>query len=315
LIERTQDIPVSRSSRYAHNWTSYSRLTVIHDFMRELAATYPNLVTVTNQGKSHEGRDMLMMKISTGGSGKNAIFVDGGIHAREWISPATVTWIMSELVENNAAHPQYTQNLDWYFMPVINPDGYEYTHTNTRLWRKTRRPNSCGVGTDMNRNFGFHWNEGGSSANGCDDTFHGGAAFSEVESQAVRDSLLAVASQTKCYLTFHSYGQYWLTPWGYTSALPSDYNELYNLAISATRALTAVSGTRYSVGSSTNLLYVASGGSDDWAKGVAGVKYSYTVELRDTGLYGFQLPASQILPTARETWEGVKVVADAMINA
>ena len=53
-----------------------------------------------------------------------------GILAREWISPATVTWIMSELVENNAAHPQYTQNLDWYFMPVINPDGYEYTHTN-----------------------------------------------------------------------------------------------------------------------------------------------------------------------------------------
>jgi hypothetical protein len=68
--------------------------------------------------------------------------------------------------------------------------------------------------------------EGGSSGNGCDDTFHGGAAFSEVESQAVRDSLLAVAAQTKCYLTFHSYGQYWLTPWGYTSALPSDYNEL-----------------------------------------------------------------------------------------
>ena len=52
-----------------------------------------------------------------------------GIHAREWVSPATVTWIMSELVENYAAHPELVNNLDWYFMPVINPDGYDYTFT------------------------------------------------------------------------------------------------------------------------------------------------------------------------------------------
>ncbi len=50
----------------------------IHDFMRELATSFPNLVTVTNQGQSHEGRDMLMLKISSGGAAKNAIFVDGG---------------------------------------------------------------------------------------------------------------------------------------------------------------------------------------------------------------------------------------------
>lgn len=78
----------------------------------------------------------------------------------------------------------------------------------------------------MNRNFGFHWNEGGSSAVPCSDTYHGGAAFSEVESQIVRDTVLSVAAQTKVYLTIHSYGQYWLTPWGYTSDLPVDYDQL-----------------------------------------------------------------------------------------
>lgn len=52
-----------------------------------------------------------------------------GIHAREWISPATVTYIMSELIENNAAHTELTDKLDWYFVPVVNPDGYEYSHT------------------------------------------------------------------------------------------------------------------------------------------------------------------------------------------
>lgn len=67
----------------------------------------------------------------------------------------------------------------------------------------------------MNRNFGFHWNEGGSSSVGCSDTFHGGAAFSEIESQNVRDAILGVASQAQVYLTFHAYGQYWLTPYAY----------------------------------------------------------------------------------------------------
>nr|CAG4649078.1 EOG090X00QE [Scapholeberis mucronata]SVE93443.1 EOG090X00QE [Scapholeberis mucronata] len=125
---------------------------------------------------------MNLVKISTGGSGKNAIFIDGGIHAREWISPAFTTWLIHELVENYAAHPQYVDNIDWYIMPVINPDGYRYTFAlnGDRLWRKNRAPNPGGlcIGTDLNRNFGFHWNEGGSSVVPCIDTYHGGSAFS-----------------------------------------------------------------------------------------------------------------------------------------
>lgn len=66
-------------------------------------------------GKSSEGRDMHLVKISTGNSSqKKAIFVDGGIHAREWISPAFTTWLIHELVENYAAHPEYVDNVDWY---------------------------------------------------------------------------------------------------------------------------------------------------------------------------------------------------------
>lgn len=57
----------------------------------------------------------------------------------------------------------------------------------------------------------------------------------------------------------------------------------------------------YKVGSSTNVLYEAAGGSDDWALGVAGVKYSYTMELRDTGDNGFVLPPDQIVPSGEET--------------
>jgi len=320
IIDVNRNAPVvpqqPRSARYTHNWTSYSRMSVIYEFINELATNFPNLVTVSSIGKSYEGRDMPLVKISTGGSGKNAIVIDGGIHAREWISPAVVTWIISELVENYAAHPDLVDNVDWYIMPVINPDGYEFSHTNSRLWRKNRRPNNgnC-IGTDNNRNFGFHWGEGGTSNNGCSEIYLGPTPFSEIESQNVRDAILSVASQAKCYLTFHSYGQNMVIPWSYeTTELPVDYDDLYNLAINATRALTAIYGTPYGVGNSVTFYGATAGSSDDWSKGDAGIKYAYTVELRDQGQFGFQLPASQIIPTATETWELVKVVGQAMMK-
>lgn len=314
IIRKEPRLSRAGTPRYSLNWESYSDLPAIEEFLAELSAAYPNLMTTTVVGQSYEGNNMNLVKISTGGTGKKAIFVDGGIHAREWISPAYVTWLIHELVENYAAHPQYVDNIDWYIMPVINPDGYRYTFAanGDRLWRKTRKPNpdSPCIGTDMNRNFGFHWDEGGSSDLPCGDTYNGGVAFSEIESQIVRDTILSVAPQTMVYLTVHSYGQYWLTPWGYTSDYPADYDQLYDLAVRAVDKLTALYGTQYTIGTSTNVLYVASGGSDDWAKGGAGIPYSYTVELRDTGRYGFELPATQILPNNAEMWEAFKVVAE-----
>lgn len=68
--------------------------------------------------------------------------------------------------------------------------------------------------------------------------------------------------------------------------------------------------TIYEVGSSTRILYAASGGSDDWVKGVAGVKFAYTVELPDRGDFGFLLPASEILPVGQETYEGIKTLVE-----
>ena len=57
-----------------------------------------------------------------------------------------------------------------------------------------------------------------------------------------------------------------------------------------------------------------SGGSADWCRGVAGIKYCYLIELRDTGVYGFLLPPAEIIPTGEEIWAGVQVVADAVID-
>lgn len=95
-------------------------------------------------------------------------------------------------------------------------------------------------------------------------------------------------------------------PWGYTTELPENNDELLSLGKAVAESIKKVSGTNYTVGSSTNVLYAAAGGSDDWAKAVAGVELSYTIELPGGGLLGFDLPPWKILAVAKETWEGLK---------
>ncbi|CAG0898837.1 unnamed protein product, partial [Darwinula stevensoni] len=215
-------------------------------------------------------------------------------------------YLAEQLVEEE--NKDMIKGFDWYLLPVLNPDGYEYSHKTHRLWRKTRSKTSnpfCD-GVDLNRNFGFHWMEGGASGNPCSEVYAGREPFSEPESRAMRDFLQTKMPNVKGFLTFHSYGQLVLSPWGYTKTLPEDHDELVRMASIYTSAVASENNIRYTVGSTSNELYIASGGSDDWAKGVAGIPYAYTVELRDTGRNGFLLPSSQIIPVGRETWSGLR---------
>jgi murein tripeptide amidase MpaA len=119
-----------------------------------LAQTYPDLCTVQTIGSSVQGKAIRVLKISNGNPGNKAIWMDGGIHAREWISPATVTFIINQFVSNFESEPAAVQNTDWYITPILNPDGYEYSHTRDRLWRKNRKGGGQCAGVDLNRNFG-----------------------------------------------------------------------------------------------------------------------------------------------------------------
>ncbi|XP_072945063.1 uncharacterized protein [Epargyreus clarus] len=254
---------------------------------------------------------LTVLRISNGNPTNKAVFIDGGIHAREWISPATVTYFINQFAENFDVESDDIKNIDWYFLPVVNPDGYEYTHVGDRLWRKNRKPGVLGrncIGTDLNRNFGYRWGGKGASSNPCSDIFRGSRAFSEPESRAVSEFISSSAAKFSAYLTYHSYGQYLLYPWGYDNALPPDHRDLDVVGKNIAQAIRQAGGTTYQVGSSSGLLYPASGGSDDWAKG-QGIKYTYTIELRDTGRYGFVLPTTQIIPVAQESLAGLRVLA------
>lgn len=148
--------------------------------MRNLAEEYPSLVSTEVIGKSSEGRDLLLLKISDGNPNKPAIWMDGGIHAREWISPAVVTRMAYELIQQYKANPNYLyiKHFNWYILPNGNPDGYEWSHTNDRMWRKTRSTQDTFIsnvfkckGTDPNRNFAYKWGGKGTSNNPCSDIY------------------------------------------------------------------------------------------------------------------------------------------------
>lgn len=101
--------------------------------MVSLASKNPKMVKLEQIGKSVEGRELVVAKISEGEAGrKPGLFIDAGIHAREWIAPAAALYIISQLVEN-PQNRQLLKGVDWYILPVVNPDGYEFTHTHVRV--------------------------------------------------------------------------------------------------------------------------------------------------------------------------------------
>uniref|UniRef100_A0A182JA42 Peptidase M14 domain-containing protein n=1 Tax=Anopheles atroparvus TaxID=41427 RepID=A0A182JA42_ANOAO len=298
--------------------TKYLRYDEIVDYLNSLALRHPNLVTVSSIGMSSEGRNIPVVTIRSTSYRANAhhtgsqpvVFVDAGIHAREWAAPATAMYLISELVENAARHVDLLAGLTWTIVPLANPDGYEYSHEHERLWRKTRRPagRQC-FGIDGNRNFDFHWAEVGASDKPCSDTYHGEHAFSEPETQAIRNELLQLKGRCKFYLSLHTYGEYLLYPWGWTSDLPVGWENVDAVAQAGAAAIRNATGTRYTVGSSTNVLYAAAGGSDDWAFAVADVPISITMELPGGGSAGFNPPPSRIEEIVKESFEGIRAMA------
>ncbi|CAG9767406.1 unnamed protein product [Ceutorhynchus assimilis] len=296
-------------------WQAYHRLDDIHKYLDFLEEQHPDLVSQQTIGQSVNGNPIRLLKISNKQPGNKAVWIDGGIHAREWITPATVTFIINQLISNWENEPKYVQNTDWYFAPLLNPDGYEYTHTVDRLWRKNRRGSGRCAGIDLNRNFGYRWGGTGASKNPCAETYGGSGPFSEPETAAVQSFMSNANAKWKAYISFHSYGQYILYPWGYNRVVPPDYKDLELVGQRAAQAIRNAGGPSYTVGPAGNTLYPAAGGSDDWAKGAMKIKYAYTVELRDNGRYGFVLPASYIQPTAKEAMAAVRVIVEAASKA
>jgi len=223
---------------------------------------------VRNVGKSFEGRDIKIALITNGdGRKKNSIFIDAGFHGREWIAPATALYLIQQLVDPQGIYAVLLNDLDFAILPLVNPDGYEYSIDYDRQWRKTRsrtKNRNC-VGVDANRNFPFRFGSFGSVSDPChySQAYHGQYSFSEKESQTVSNVMWTMRHTCKFYLTLHSFGNLIMYPWGYTKELPAGWRAMDEVARAGATAIKNYSGTQYRVGSLANLLYRASGSSGD----------------------------------------------------
>jgi murein tripeptide amidase MpaA len=317
-VQQQIELTMQPSNDPNPDWhTAYHNYNDTVAWLADLAKQYPTISQLVTIGTTTQGRTMWGLRITGQGTQKKPqIFLDGGIHAREWISPAVVDYHITQLLENygkDAAITKLVDSIEWTLVPIFNADGYQYSHTTNRMWRKTRSPNSgstC-IGTDPCRNGAKGWGGAGASSDPCSDTYRGRAAYSEPEVKAIVDYVKKLGN-VKYYNNFHSYSQLWLSPWGYTNQLPPqpDYGKQMTVGQLAVAEIKKVHGLTYRQGPVYTTIYPASGVLCDDVYGSAGVILSYTCELRDTGASGFLLPPSQIRPNGEEIWASTVAIAN-----
>lgn len=282
--------------------------------LRRIAAENPDKVKLISIGKTYEGREIPLLRIThniTDEIKKPIILIDSAIHAREWVSLSTNMWLIQELMgkDTDPAVTAFLDSFDFVFMPVLNPDGYAFTWESNRLWRKNRRPVGQGcIGVDLNRNWDYEWGGEGASSDPCKIDYAGPSPFSENETTAFKDWMSDKKDRVVLYINFHSYGQLWMTPYGYSTNTPDNEQEMMYYSKIAVEEIVKYRGTTYRYGPVYTTIYPASSISVDWIRGAENIQIAFTVELPDKGLHGFLTPASEIEPIGEETWLGLKKV-------
>ena len=320
LIDAEQAQIASAHAQADIGWFSTFRtLDEINQHMLDLVAANPGMATSFSIGQSLEGRPVNGIRFSgpdlpgNPRASRPAVFFQGCQHAREWISPMVSMFLADQMLARYATDARIHSVLDHceiIICPVVNPDGYAYTWTpNNRLWRKNRRPNAGGTfGVDMNRNWAFGFGGEGASTDPGNETYRGPSAFSEVETQNLRD-FIASEPRIRAHMDYHSYSQLVMSPWGWTAALPPDHEVFAALDLAMQQSIFDVNGISYAQGPVYTTIYPASGVAPDWAYGERGI-LGMTIELRDTGMFGFVLPADQIVPTGEENLAGALTMCE-----
>jgi len=255
-------------------------------------------------GKTFEGRDMLALRIHSPGiynSSKDGFWFESNIHAREWISPATTLFILNELLQNYNQTKDIFDKFNLHYLPVLNVDGYIYTHTTNRLWRKNRRG---GYGVDLNRNWKSGFGGPGSSGVRSSETYRGEFALSEPEVKNIAD-YLDKNPKIKSGIDFHSYSQFILRPWAKNNSLIPEEIRYRNIGEKMKNEIKKVDNQDY-----RNMrafeMYVASGyATDHWYE--FNKMIAFLIELRPKSQLegGFILPPRFIIPTGRESFSAL----------
>jgi carboxypeptidase T len=276
--------------------------------VQQAVADHPALVSMFTIGQSYEGRELWAAKISDNVAVDEAepeVLFMGLHHAREHLTVEMTLYILKLLTDNYGTDQQITDMVNTrevYIVFNVNPDGGEYDIAtgSYRSWRKNRQPNSGSsyVGTDLNRNYGYKWGCcGGSSGFPSSETYRGSAAFSTPEMARVRDFInsrvVGGVQQIKTSISFHTYAELVLWPYGYTyTDVPSDMIlDDHSVFVAMGQYMAGTNG--YTAQQASDL-YITDGTYDDWAYGVHRI-FAYTFEMYPTtSSPGFYPPASDI---------------------
>jgi len=286
------------AARTADWFGDYHDGNAITAHLRELAERAPARAALQAIGNSLDNRPIWALRIG-GGPDATPMLINGTLHAREWIAAMVATCVADRLVRDYDTDPAiraFVDHTQLWVVPVGNPDGYQYSWSTDRYWRKNRRDR---FGVDLNRNFSVGFGGAGSSGTRRSETYRGPYAFSEPESSALRD--LARRERIALHVDFHAYGQLLLYPWGYTGSPAKDRDRFAAFGDRMASAMFAPHQTPYRLSAAIEL-YPAAGTMLDWMYGEVGA-LSYTIELRPAwpgGSRGFVLPPEQIRPTCDE---------------
>ncbi|KAJ4401898.1 putative metallocarboxypeptidase ecm14 [Neurospora sp. IMI 360204] len=313
----------------------YQPLSVITSWMSLMETMFPSIAEMSSIGDSYEGRPIHAFRIGNH-SGDNAdnstrktILVTGGLHGREWISTSTVTYLLWSIITAYGKEAMVTKLLkhfDIIFIPVLNPDGYDYTWKTDRLWRKSRQQTKVSMcrGFDLDQAFGFVWDQTKSQVDPCSESYGGDEPFQAVEATRLADwgrNQTEKGVRFVGFLDLHSYSQQILFPYTFTcDEDPPNRENLEELGVGLAKAIRLSSGNFYTVSSACDVARQdgaseATGGSAiDWFYHEFHSRYSYQVKLRDTGSYGFLLPRSQIIPTGEEMLNALKYFGDFLLG-
>ncbi|XP_034113301.1 zinc carboxypeptidase [Drosophila albomicans] len=297
------------------DWKRFFQLESIYGWLEKQAQDHPGVVTVLDLGSSTQGLPIKGVRIAFGLENVTSVFVESGIHAREWIAPATATYFIDQLLHaTDPAVKSLARSHNWFIFPAVNPDGYQYTFNGDRMWRKNRNLFGICRGVDLNRNFPLSWNSTGASGNPCHYDFSGPSAASEVETQRIIQFLEARAEsdRVRTYLALHSYSQLIMFPYGHSAERVENYSDLKEIGQKASDRIKEISGRVYKSGSIYETIYPSSGGSKDWAHGQLKIPITFTFELRGPPESEelFILSAKEIEPTAREAFAAVQTILD-----
>lgn len=304
----TLDFPV-KDARF-HN---YKEMTSALD---DLEKTYSKIMKKSSIGKTLEGREIWAMHITSSAAARNSNSEDtfaakpgivfmGNHHAREHVS-AEIPLMLIEFLGKNYDTDTNVKRLvdtrDIYIIPMVNPDGVEYDISTGKYKshrKNMRKTADDGFGVDLNRNYDYKWGGQGASADPESETYRGPNAFSEPETQAIRDFVVSHPN-LNVLLSFHTFSELILYPWGYRKAgLDNNKDKAAFVAMANKMA-----GWNNYTPEQSSELYIACGDTVDWAYGWSLTNrssriFAFTFELspKDMWFSGGFYPGAGVLDT------------------